>query len=253
MAATTGAFAAYDGWNNLSMVAGELKDPKKNITKSLLIGLFACIIVYVLVSFAYLYVLPVDEMSRSSLVASDAITKIFGSEGGIFVAVLIVVSTFGAASVNLLTNARVVFAMSEAKSFFKWAGKIHPRFQTPGNSVLILGVWSSLFVLSGSFDILADMFIFMSWVFYGLVVVGVFILRKKMPKVERPYKVKGYPFVPIIFILFTCVYLATTVYNDICNYVNKSTPFINSVFGMLLTVIGIPLFFYFRLKGRSNN
>ena len=248
MAATTGAFAAYDGWNNLNMVAGEIKDPKKNITKSLLMGLFTCIIIYVLVSLAYLYVLPVDEMAKSPLVASDAIAKIMGSGGGIFIAVLIVVSTFGAASVNLLANARVVFAMSEAKGFFQWAGKVHPQFNTPGNSVLILGAWSSLFVISGSFDILADMFIFMSWVFYGLVVISVFILRKKMSKAERPYKVQGYPFVPAIFILFTCFYLGTTVYSDISNYVNGKAPFINSAFGMLLTALGIPLFFYFRRK-----
>jgi APA family basic amino acid/polyamine antiporter len=248
MAATTGAFAAYDGWNNLNMVAGEIKDPEKNITKSLLIGLFACITIYVLVSLAYLYVLPVDEMAKSPLVASDAISKIMGSSGGTFIAVLIVVSTFGAASINLLANARVVFAMSEAKSFFTWTGKVNRRFNTPGNSVLILGLWSSLFVISGSFDILADMFIFMSWVFYGLVVYCVFILRRKMPSTARPYKVKGYPLVPAIFILFTCFYLGTTVYNDISAYMTGKAPFIKSVFGILLTAIGIPLYFYFKAK-----
>ncbi|MFI5185888.1 MAG: APC family permease [Chitinophagales bacterium] len=251
MAATTGAFAAYDGWNGLGMVGGEIKDPKKNIARSLLIGVFSCIIIYVLISIAYLYVLPIDEMARSPLVASDAIAKIMGSRGGTFIAVLIVVATFGAASVNLLANARVIFAMSEAKSFFKWAGKVHPRFNTPGNSVLILGAWSSLFVISGSFDILADMFIFMSWVFYGLVVLGVFILRKKMPDAERPYKVNGYPILPAIFILFTCFYLGTTVYDDISNYLHGKTPFINSVFGMLLTAIGIPLFYYFKARNKG--
>jgi len=248
MAATTGAFAAYDGWNNLNMVAGEIKNPKKNITKSLLFGLFACIVIYVLVSLAYMYVLPIDEMAASPLVASDATAKVMGATGGTVIAILIVVSTFGATSVNLLANARVVFAMGEAKSFFQSAGKVHPRFNTPGNSILILGIWSCLFVLSGSFDILADMFIFMSWVFYGLVVFGVFILRKKMPQAERPYRVTGYPILPAIFILFTCFYLATTVYNDIGNYVSGKAPFINSVFGMLLTAIGIPLYYYFRRK-----
>jgi len=253
MAATTGAFVAYDGWNNLNMVAGEIKDPSKNITKSLLIGLVACIIIYVLVSLAYMYVLPIDEMARSPLVASDAAAKVMGTRGGAFIAILIVVSTFGATSVNLLANARVVFAMAEAKSFFNWAGKVHSRFRTPGNSVLILGIWSSLFVLSGSFDTLADMFIFMSWVFYGLVVLGVFILRKKMPKIERPYKVKGYPVLPAIFILFTLFYLGTTLYNDIHNYLSGKATVINSVFGMALTAIGIPFFFYFRWKYKKRN
>jgi len=171
-----------------------------------------------------------------------------GATGGTVVAILIVISTFGATSVNLLANARVVFAMSEAKSFFPWAGKVHSKFKTPGNSVLILGVWSCLFVLSGSFDILADMFIFMSWVFYGLVVAGVFILRKKLANMERPYRVKGYPVLPAVFILFTGFYLATTLYNDIDNYAKGKVPFINSFFGMLLTAIGIPLYYYFKRK-----
>lgn len=251
MAATTGAFASYDGWNNLNMVAGEIKDPARNITKSLLSGVFACIVIYVLITLAYMYVLPIDEMAKSPLVASDATAKVYGSAGGTIIAVLIVVSAFGATSVNLLANARVVFAMAEANSFFPWAGKIHPRFQTPGNSVLVLGIWSSLFVVSGSFDILADMFIFVSWIFYGLVVVGVFILRRKFPKADRPYKVKGYPIVPAVFVLFTIFYLATAMYNDISNYAMGKAPFINSVLGILLTAIGIPLFFYFR--GRDRN
>jgi len=252
MAAVTGAFASYDGWNNLAMVAGELKSPEKNITKSLFMGLSACIIIYVLISIAYLYMLPIDEMAGSQLVATDAVWKVMGAAGGSIISILIIISTFGAVCSNLLANARVVFAMSEAKSFFPWAGKIHSKFRTPGNSVLILGFWSCLFVLSGSFDILADMFIFMSWVFYGLVVAGVFILRKKMPNAERPYRVKGYPFLPAIFILFTGFYLATTVYNDIDNYARGKVPFINSFFGMLLTAIGIPLYYYFkRKKGKT--
>src|ERR1700681_758351 len=113
MAASTGAFAAYDGWNSLSMVGGEIKDPKRNITRSLLIGVFVCIIIYVLVSIAYLYVLPIDVMAKSQLVATDAMEKVMGTTGGSFIALLIVVSTFGATSANLLANARVIFAMSE--------------------------------------------------------------------------------------------------------------------------------------------
>lgn len=252
MAATTGAFAAYDGWNNLSMVGGELKDPAKNTTRSLFFGLFACIVIYVLISIAYLYVLPIDQMAASPLVASDAMEKILGSAGGTAIAVLIVISTFGAASANLLANARVVFAMAETRSFFQWAGRVHPRFNTPGNAVLILGAWSTLFVLSGSFDILADMFIFVSWIFYGMVVAGVFVLRKKMPAAERPYKVNGYPVLPAIFVVFTCIYLGTTLFSDIENYREGKTPFINSIFGMLLTAIGIPLFYYFHSRRRRS-
>jgi len=248
MAATTGAFMAYDGWNNLNMVAGEIKNPNRNITRSLLMGLLLCIVVYVLVTFAYMYVLPIDAVAASPLVASDATEKVYGIIGGTIIAVLIVVSTFGSTNINLLTNARIAFAMSGSKTFFSWAGKVHPKFKTPGNSVIILGAWSSILVVSGSFDILADMFIFMSWVFYGLTVACVFILRKKMPKIERPYKAFGYPVVPAVFILFTGIYIGTTLFNDISNYQQGKSPFINSVFGLLLTATGIPLYFYFKKK-----
>jgi APA family basic amino acid/polyamine antiporter len=250
MAATTGAFAAYDGWNNLNMVAGEVRDPNKNITRSLIMGLWICIIVYVLVTLSYMYVLPIEVIAKSPLVASDAIAAVMGIAGGTFIATLIVVSTFGATSVNLFTNSRVIFAMAETRIFFKAAAKVHPKFQTPGNSVMILGVWSSILVLSGSFDILADMFIFMSWIFYGLVIIGLFILRRKMPLAERPYKAWGYPFIPFIFVLFTLIYIGTTLYNDIHNYLAGQATIINSVFGILLTAIGIPLYFYFKRTAR---
>ena len=250
MAATTGAFSSYDGWYNVNMVAGEIKDPRRNLTKSLLIGLSSCILIYVLANLAYIYVLPVGKMALSPLVAADAMEKVLGTAGAGLIALLIVISAFGATHINLLTNARIVFAMGESGAFFPWAGKVHPRFRTPGNSVLIMGAWSSLFVISGSFDILADMFVFMSWVFYGLTAIGFFILRKRIPDADRPYKVKGYPLIPAIFILFTLFYLGTTLYTDISNYNSGKTPVINSVFGILLTATGIPLYWYFKKQKR---
>jgi APA family basic amino acid/polyamine antiporter len=251
MAAITGAFASYDGWNNLGMMGGEIKDPKKNITRSLIIGVWACIVIYIIITLAYMYVLPIDDMRKSQLVASDAIKVVFGNVAGGIVAALVVTSAFGATSVNLLANARVIFAMGETKTFFSGVGKVHSKFRTPGNAVVILGVWSCLFVLSGSFDLLTDMFIFVSWLFYGLVILGLFILRKKMPNAERPYKAWGYPLVPLIFVLFTTIYIITTLYNDINNYIQGKTAFINSVFGILLTAIGIPFYFYFKRKYRK--
>jgi APA family basic amino acid/polyamine antiporter len=248
MAATTGAFASYDGWNNLNMVAGEIKNPGKNITRSLIIGLFSCILIYLVVTLAYMYVLPLQTMALSPLVASDATTAVWGVAGGTFIALLIVVSTLGATNVNLLTNARIVFAMSESGTFFRWAGKITQRHRTPGNAVLFLGIWSSLLVLSGSFDALADMFIFMSWIFYGLVIVSLFVLRKKMPGKERPYKVWGYPLVPTVFLLFTIIYIISTLYYDITNYLDKKSPLVNSVFGLALTATGIPFYFWFKRR-----
>ncbi len=252
MAATSGAFSSYDGWYNINMVAGELNDPRRNISRSLFIGLGACIGIYLLTNLAYMYVLPIGKMAGSSLVAADAMEQVLGAAGAGFVAALIIISAFGATHVNLLTNARIVFAMGEWGTSFRGAGKVHPRYNTPGNSVIIIGVWSMLFVLSGSFDILADMFVFMSWLFYGLTAVGLLILRRKMPDAPRPYKVKGYPWLPLIFIAFTFSYLVITIYNDITAYSSGKAPIINSVFGLVLTATGIPFYLYFQRKSGTH-
>jgi len=251
MSATSGAFAAYDGWVNINMVAGEIKHPQKNISRSLLVGLFSCILIYSLVNLAYLYTLPIDKMAASPMVASDATAVAFGSGAAGIIALLILISAFGATNINLLTNARIVFAMGQDGNFFRWTGKVQPKFQTPGNAVVVMCVLSILFVISGSFDVLADMFVFMSWVFYLLNVIGFFILRKKMPDLERPYRVSGYPWIPLIFILFTLFYLGSTLYNDITNFRAGRTPMIDSVIGLLLTLAGIPLYIYFKRKKSS--
>jgi len=251
MAATSGAFSSYDGWYNINMVAGEVMDPQRNLSRSLFIGLGACIAIYLLVNLAYLYVLPIAVMAGSSMVAADAVQKALGVSGAGVVAGLIIVSAFGATQNNLLTNARIVFAMGEGRAFFPWTGKVHPRWGTPGNSMIVMGVWSMLFVLSGSFDVLADIFVFMSWVFYGLTAIGLFILRRKSPDLPRPYKAWGYPLAPLAFIIFTLFYLGTTLYNDITAYSSGKSPIINSVLGLLLTATGIPFYWYFQRQKRK--
>ena len=246
IAATSGAFWGYDGWNNITFIAGEIKDPQKNIPRSLMIGLSTTILIYGLINLSYIYMLPIDTLAHSSFVASDAASKAFGYAGGGVIALLVIVSTFGTTNGNILATARVSFAMAEQKNFFGWVGKVHPKFNTPANALLIHAGWTSLSVLSGSFDMLTDMLVFVSWLFYGLSAAGVFILRKKMPNAERPYKVWGYPWLPGLFVLFTGFFLVTTVYNDVNNYLQDRSPVINSLFGMLLTLLGVPLYFYFK-------
>jgi basic amino acid/polyamine antiporter, APA family len=253
IAACSGALMAYDGWNNLGFVAGEVKNPGKNIPRGLVIGLGTCLLMYVLSTQAYLYVLPIDEMKRSSLVASDALRIVMGVGGGGLVALLVMISTAGATNGNILPCARITFAMAGENKFFPWAGKVHPRFHTPANALLLQGVWACLFVLSGSFDMLTDMFVFVSWMFYGFGAYGIFILRKKMPDAERPYRVWGYPVVPVIFILFAAFYFAVTLHTDITNYIAGKTVFINSVFGLVITSLGIPLYWYFRRKNNTES
>lgn len=242
IAALTGAFFAYDGWINISFVAGEIKQPQRNIPKSLFTGVIVCIIVYILVNQAYLYALPVEQMAASSLVASDAISMALGTTGAAVIAALIVICTLGAINGNIMATTRVTYAMGKDKVFPAWTGKEHRRYQTPGNALWVHAAWISLLIISGSFDMLADMMVFISWLVYGLGAVGVFILRKKMPEAERPYKIWMHPFVTILFIAFTFCFLVITVYNDITNYMNDRQPVVNSLLGVLITVVGIPLY-----------
>jgi APA family basic amino acid/polyamine antiporter len=248
VAAMSGAFWGYDGWNNITFIAGEIRNPQQNIPKALMIGVVVCIIIYTLMTVAYLYVLPIDAVAQSSMVATDAAMIVMGSVGGGAIAAMVILSTFGTTNGNILATARVSFAMAQQKRFFNNIGKVHPRFNTPGNSLWLHGAWTSLLVLSGSFDMLTDMLIFVSWLFYGLSVFGIFILRKKMPAAERPYKTWGYPIVPALFVAFSLFFLIVTLANDVMNYAHGHSPLINSVLGLLLTAVGIPLYWYFKSR-----
>lgn len=248
MAATSGAFWAYDGWINVTSMAGEIKNPQRNIPRSLFLGTMTCIIIYVLVNLAYLYVLPIDTIAGSTLVASDAAKVILGSVGGGLIALMVILSTLGSTHSSILATTRITFAMAEQGRFVKAIGEVHPRFGTPANALVLHGVWASVLVFSGSFDMLTDMCIFISWLFYGMSGLGVFILRRKMPDAERPYRVWGYPIVPAIFVAFSTFYLVMTIYTDVTNYIEGKTVFINSVMGILLTCLGIPLYWYFKKK-----
>lgn len=248
IAACNGALQAYDGCNNLLNVTGEIKDPGKNIPRSLFIGLSVCIIVYLLVNAAMIYVLPVDQMAKSSLVASDAAQVAFGVIGGGLIAFLIAFSVLGTTSSNVFTPPRLTFAMAQDNLFFKTAGKIHPRFNTPGNALIIHLGLMILMVLSGSFFILADMYIFIVWTFNLMLMIGLFILRKKMPGKDRPYKVWGYPWIPVLVILFNAFYLVITLVDDIQKYLEGKSRLMNSVFGIVVTAAGIPLYYYFKWR-----
>ena len=248
VAASNGALQAFDGCNNMLYLTGEIKNPGRNIPISLFIGLSVCIVIYLLINAAMIYVLPVDKMAASTLVASDATQIAFGVIGGGLIAFLIAFSVLGTTFSNVFTPPRMTFAMAQDNRFFKMAGRIHPTFHTPGNALLVhLGVMIVM-VLSGSFFILADMYIFIVWAFNLMMMIGLFILRKKMPGKERPYRVWGYPWIPVLVILFNAFYLIITLVDDIQNYIEGKTRLMNSVFGIMVTAAGIPLYYYFRWK-----
>jgi len=256
--AMAGAFWAYDAWINVTYMSGEIKNVQRNLPRAMAITVLIVIVVYVLANLAYIYIIPVKEMGQkyvaaeasggSYLVAIDVANSFLGRWGGALIAMAIMISTFGAVNGTTMMSARVYFAMAREKLFFRKLGDIHPRYLTPGPSLIVQGIWASILVLSGTFDQLTDMLIFVSWVFYALGALSVFTLRKKMPDFPRPYKVWGYPYTPIIFILFASVYIIFTLYTDTLNFLNHKAPLINSVMGLLWVAIGIPGYIYWSLK-----
>lgn len=251
--ALTGAFVAYDGWNNITAMAGEVKDPSKNLPRSLFAGVFICMAVYVLVNQAYLYVLPVEKMAGSQLVAADAMAVALGHTAEAIIAAMIIICTFGAINGNVMATARITYAMGRDGLFTRRVGKEHPQFHTPANALWLHGVWTCMFILSGTFDMLADMFVFVTWIAYLLGAVGIFMLRYKQPQMERPYKIWGHPVVTVLFIAFSAFYLVSTVYNDVNNYLAGRQPVINSLLGLFLTGLGVPLFYYFRKRKKTRD
>lgn len=250
-AAFSGAFAAYDGWNNLTFVAGEIKNPGRNVPLGLFLGLGICMLLYIATSEAYLYMLPVDQMAHSALVATDALEPVAGIYGAGLVALLVMLSTAGATNGNILACARVTFEMARDGQFFSSAGTINPTYQTPAKALWLHCIWTLLFVFSGSFDMLTDLFVFVTWIFYGFGAWGIFILRRKMKHADRPYKAWGYPVTPVLFVLFSAFYFVLTIWNDIEMYRTGKTHFINSVFGLLICAAGIPLYYFFNKKGKQ--
>ncbi len=248
IAALSAAFWAFDGWNNITYIAGEVKNAQRNIPRALALGMIIVIGVYILINLAFLYVLPVTEMAGSKLVAADATRKAIGYTGGGLVAAFVMISAFGTSNGSIMASSRIYYAMAQKNLFFNTMGQFHKKFKTPANALILQAIWASILVISGSFDNLTDMLIFVSWIFYTMGAAGIFVLRKKMPDAERPFKVPLYPVIPIIFILFSSAFVVITLINDISNYRSGNTEIINSLFGLALVAIGIPFYVYFKSK-----
>ena len=222
---------SYDGWNSLTFLAGEVKDPQRTIPRALFIGTVMIIVIYVLTNLAYLYMLPIEEMGASKLVAADAMEKISKGYGAI-IAAMVMISTFGTVNATTMTTARVYFAMAKDKLFFRGLGEIHPKYRTPGKSLIIQAVWACLLTLTGTYDQIFTYVVFAGWIFYALGAGSVFILRAKQPNVERPYRVPGYPWVPIVFIIVATWFVLNTIVAQTSD----------SLVGLLLLAAGIPFY-----------
>lgn len=250
-AALQGAFWAYDGWVKVSYIGGEVKNPQWVIPRATALGMFIVTAIYLAMNAAYCWVLPADAMAASKLVAADAAEAIFAG-GGKWIAALVMISTFGTNNAVILASARIYFSMARHGVAPQRLGLVHPRFHTPGASLAAQCVWAAVLILSGTFDMLTDMLVFVAWIFYAAGAFGVFVLRRKMPDAPRPYRVPGYPVVPALFVVFATVFLALTIYNDLTTYqkaVAAGQPaVINSAFGLLLIAAGTPIYLLYRKR-----
>jgi len=238
-AALVAALWAYDGWNNVSMVASEIRDPQRNLPRSLIWGTAAVIGIYLLANAAYFYVLtPAEVAAPNGRVAAEMMRRIFGSPGASAVSVAAMISIFAALNGSILTGSRVPYAAAKDGLFFRSIANVHPNYHTPGVSILALSGWAALLVLSGRYEQLYTYVIFASWILYGMTAAGVIVLRKKSPNLVRPYRTIGYPLVPVLFVLVALVLVLSTLFDSPRE----------SVMGIGLIVLGLPFYFYWKKR-----
>lgn len=226
----------YDGWIFITYVAGEVKNPGRNIPLSLIFCMLIVTSIYLLINFVFTYTLGIDAMGASDFVVSDSASIFLGDKGAALVTIIILISLTGANNGFVLTSARINYAMARDKIFFKQAAEIHPKFKSPANALLIQCIWACLLTFTGTFNQLITYIIFASWIFYGLSAGAVIILRKKKPDMERPYKTPGYPWIPVIFILFAVFLTSNTI---------MEAPR-DAAIGAGIILAGLPLYYYWK-------
>ena len=225
---------AYDGWSNLSYIGGEVMDPRRNIPRALIIGMTAIIAIYLLANIGYLSVLTIEEMRTSRLVAADVAQRLVGYPGVAFVAVTVMLSTFGTLNGSIMTSPRIFYAMADDRLLFKGIAKVHPRFETPWVAIGIAMVLGIAFVLSRSFEQLADTFVTAIIPFYAMAVAAVYVLRKRAGY-NPSFRTPGYPVVPALFILSVIYLLANALIDE------RSRLGTAAVLGVIL--VGVPVYY----------
>lgn len=243
-AALIGIMFAYDGWMNVGAIAGEMKNPGKDLPKAIVGGLSLVMGIYIIINIAYLFVLPASELAATATPAADVATIIFGANGGKIITIGILVSIFGAINGYIMTGTRIPYAMALENKlpFSNFFGKLHSKFQTPVNSGIFMFVMAVLMTFSGKFDQLTDLVMFVIWIFYTMTFGSVFILRKKQPDLVRPYKVPFYPLVPMIGIIGGSFVVINTLFTQPAN----------AGIGLAITALGLPIYFARKSKFIKN-
>jgi APA family basic amino acid/polyamine antiporter len=239
-AALVAALWAYDGWNNVSMVSSEVRNPQRNLPLALIGGTAAVIVIYLLANAAYFHVLSASEVGSSTRVAAEMMRHVMGSPGAAAVSIAAMISIFAALNGSILTGARVPYAAARQGYFFAAIARVNSKYRTPGVSIWALSIWSALLVLSGRYEQLFTYVIFSSWILYAMTAAAVLVLRKKQPDLPRPYRTLGYPWVPIVFVLVAFILIVSTLLDSPRE----------SLMGIALILLGVPFYFYWK-KQRS--
>ena len=237
-AALVAALWAYDGWNNVSMVASEIRQPQRNLPLALIWGTLAVVFIYILANVAYFYVLSPQDVAASSRVAAEMMRRIWGGAGANIVSLAAMISIFAALNGSILSGARVPYAAARDGYFFAPMARVNVQHHTPGVSILCMSAWASLLVLSGTYDQLFTYVIFASWLMYGMTTAAVIVLRKKRPDLARPYLTLGYPAVPVLFVVVAFCLVISTLFDSPRE----------SLMGLALIFAGLPFYFHWRKR-----
>jgi APA family basic amino acid/polyamine antiporter len=241
-AAMVSALWAYDGWNNVSMVSSEIRNPQRNLPRALIFGTAAVMATYILINISYFYVLNPAQVAASHRVAADMMGFLYGAAAAKAVTIAVLISIFAALNGSILSGARVPYAMARDGLFFRTAATVHPRFHTPGSATIMLCAWSCVVVLSGWYDDLYNFVIFGSWILYLLTTLSVFVLRQKCPNLPRPYRTIGYPVVPVLFVCVATLLLVSTL---------QTRPR-ESLMGLALMALSLPFYMYWKRQNERN-
>jgi APA family basic amino acid/polyamine antiporter len=232
---------AYGGWQNANYVAEEIKDPKRVLPLSLLVGTAIVALVYVTINVAYLGALGLSGLAATTTPASGAARLLFGSAGDRFVTAAIAISTFGFLNLCVLAPTRVYYAMAADGAFFPQVARLHPRYQTPSLAIILQSTWAVALTLTGTYGQLLDYVVFADWIFFGLTVASVFVFRRTRPDLARPFRAWGYPVTPALFVLASIAIVYSVV---------RVSP-VQSAIGAGLMVLGVPAFYYWKRSSRA--
>jgi APA family basic amino acid/polyamine antiporter len=234
-------FWAYDGWVYITWVSGEVKDPRRNVPRAMVLGILAVAAIYIAMNMTYVYAMPLTEVAKHDTIAHAAASALFSPRAAVWLSAMIAISCFSAAATCTLSGARVYMAMAQDGAFFKSMAKVHPKWRTPAFSLIGQGIWAAILTMSGRYDQLYTYVIFGMVLSYTMTVIGLFILRRKRPDMERPVRCVGYPWVPALYVLAGGAWTLNTI-------ITRPK---EALAGAAIVLIGVPGYLYWKASARK--